>query len=164
MIAAPLFQVLRNPLILPLLWMQIALSPLVWLMNWKSYLDGTMLIITRLTGFGRHATRGQVDLTSRLAVKGSPGVQAKGDLAMIGWDATGALKNASPPVLVLSGDKDIITLPSASVGLERQAGAARLVTIEGCGHMGFLEGADRYNESIAAFVEGLSRKPRERAA
>ncbi len=105
MILSGLFQAIRIPVILPLLRAQILLSPFVWLMNWKSYLDGTMLIITRLTGFGPFSTRGQLNVTSRLSVKGSPAVQAKGDLAMIGWDATGALAETAVPVLILSGDK-----------------------------------------------------------
>lgn len=152
MILSGLFQAIRIPVIFPLLWMQILLSPLVWLMNWKSYLDGTMLLITRMTGFGPFSTRGQLDMTSLLSVKGSPGVQAKGDLAMIGWDATGSLTTVAVPVLILSGDKDIITLPRASSELATQAEDVRLLSIDRCGHMGFFERADRFNEAIAKFV------------
>ena len=152
MILSGLFQVLRVPVILPLLTLQVVLSPLVWVMNWKSYLDGSMLLITRITGFGKFATRGQVDMTSRLAVKGSPGVQAKGDMAMISWDATGALAGVATPTLILSGTRDIITLPAASVEIERQASDSRLRSIDGCGHMGFLERADTYDEAMRTFA------------
>ena len=152
MIMSGLFRAVRVPLIKPLLWLQIVLAPLVWLLNWKSYLDGSMLIVTRLTGFGRFATRGQIDMTSLLAVKGSPGVQAKGDLAMITWDATGALAEVATPILILAGTKDIITLPRASAEMDRQAGNSELQPVEGCGHMGFLERADIYDSAIGTFA------------
>ena len=155
MILSSLFQALRRPLIVPLLMVQILLSPLVWLMNWKSYLDGSMLLITKLTGFGKFATRGLIDMTSLLSVKGSPGVQAKGDLAMIRWDATAALAKTPAPTLILTGTKDIITLPRASDEMDRRARDSRIRVFEGCGHMGFLERSDQYDEAIGTFASRL---------
>ena len=68
-------------------------------------------IAMRLVGFGRHATRGQVDLTMRLSAKGSPAVQAKGNLAMLAWKVTESLPGITVPALVLTGDRDIVTPP-----------------------------------------------------
>ena len=132
--------------------MTIALSPLAWLSSWQGYLSGSNQLAMRLTGFGRYATRGQVDFTARLACKGSPGVQAKGNLAMFRWKATEVLASIPVPVLVLAGSKDIVTLPQASQTIASRASKARFVEIEGCGHMGFMERADAYNREIAAFV------------
>jgi pimeloyl-ACP methyl ester carboxylesterase len=150
---SPLWQALRWPLIEPMLWLTILLSPLVWLSSWQGYLSGSNQLAMRLTGFGRFATRGQVDFTARLACKGSPGVQAKGNLAMFRWKATEVLPGIDVPVLVLTGTSDIVTLPSASDVIARAAPRARLIRVEGAGHMGFMERSDVYNAAIGAFAD-----------
>lgn len=149
---SPVWQALRWPLIEPMSWLTIALSPLVRLMNWQSYLSGSSQLAMRLTGFGKYATRQQVDLTARLAAKGSPGVQAKGNLAMFRWGVTETLPTINVPVLVLAGDKDIVTLPRASETIARKLPRSRLVNIEGAGHMGFMEKAPAYNDAIDQFA------------
>jgi pimeloyl-ACP methyl ester carboxylesterase len=149
---SPLWNALRWPVIEPMSWLTIILSPLVWLSSWQGYLSGSNQLVMRLTGFGRFATRGQVDFTARLACKGSPGVQSKGNLAMFRWSATEVLPAISVPMLVLAGTKDIVTLPSASKFIADTAPGARLVQIDGAGHMGFMERADLYNEAIADFA------------
>ena len=147
-----LWRALRWPLIEPLMWLTVALSPLVWLSSWQGYLSGANHLVMRLTGFGRHATRGQVDLTARLACKGSPGVQAKGNMAMFRWSVAEALPAISAPVLVLSGSKDIVTLPGAGRFIADAAPDGTFVEMAGAGHMGFMERADAYNHEIAQFA------------
>ena len=137
----------------------VALSPLVWLSSWQSYLSGSSQLAMRLTGFGRHATRGQVDFTARLACKGSPGVQAKGNLAMFRWKATELLQAIPTPVLVLAGSKDIVTLPSASEFIAAQTPQGRVVVLEGAGHMGFMERAEAYDRAIAEFAATIVSRP-----
>ena len=157
---SPVWRALRWPLIEPMSWLTIALSPLVWLANWQSYLSGAAQLGMRLTGFGRHATRGDVDLTARLAAKGSPGVQAKGNLAMFRWRVTDDLPAITAPVLAICGTRDIVTLPSASETIVRLAPRARFESVPGAGHMGFLEDAGAYDAAIAAFAdEVLSAGP-----
>jgi len=153
MVLSRLWRALRFPLIEPACWLMIALSPLVWLSNWQSYLSGSNHIVMRLTGFGRFATRGQVDLTARLASKGSPGVQAKGNLAMFHWSIREALPTIPVPVLVLAGSKDIVTLPGASQVIAAETPHGRIQIIEGCGHMGFMERAEAYNRAIGEFAD-----------
>jgi pimeloyl-ACP methyl ester carboxylesterase len=159
-----LWRALRWPLIEPMMWITILLSPLVWLSSWQGYLSGSNQLAMRLTGFGRFATRGQVDFTARLACKGSPGVQAKGNLAMFRWKATEVLPTISVPILVLTGSKDIVTLPGASRQIEAAAPNVRLIEIEGGGHMGFMERAAAYNDAIAAFAGEVFSAPRASAA
>jgi pimeloyl-ACP methyl ester carboxylesterase len=96
-----------------------------------------------------------VDFTARLAAKGSPGVQAKGNLAMFRWKATEVLPTIDVPLLVLAGTKDIVTLPSASRQISEAAPHARLIEIDGGGHMGFMERAEAYNEAIIDFAEEI---------
>ncbi len=76
MFLSGLWRALKAPVIQPLMHLMVWFSPLVWLMSWQGYLSGSNHLVMRLTGFGRFATRGQVDLTARLASKGSPAVQA----------------------------------------------------------------------------------------
>ncbi len=155
---SPLWRALRKPLIEPMMRVVVALSPVVWLSSWQSYLSGSSQLAMRLTGFGRHATRGQVDFTARLACKGSPAVQAKGNLAMFRWKATEVLATIPVPVLVLAGTKDIVTLPAASETIVAQARQGRLLTLEGAGHMGFMERAEAYDRAIADFADGVFGK------
>ena len=152
---SPLWRALRWPVIEPMMWLTIALSPLVWLSSWQSYLSGSAQLVMRLTGFGRHATRGQVDFAARLACKGTPGVQAKGNLAMFRWDATEAPPTVPVPVLVLTGLKDIVTPPAAGRTIASLSSRGELRLMNGAGHMGFMERAEAYNQAIATFAQNV---------
>jgi pimeloyl-ACP methyl ester carboxylesterase len=151
MVASGLLLALRRPLIEPLLHLMIWLKPLAWLSAWQSYLSGSAHLANRL-GFGRFVTRSQLEHTTLLTTRNDPAVQAHGNLAMFGWDATSALADIRTPVLVIAGDVDIITKPEASEAIVGEAGCARLRVVGGVNHMGFLEQANTYNSLIAAFV------------
>lgn len=152
---SPLWRTLRWPLIEPMCWLSIVLWPLAWLSAWQGYLSGSSQLAMRLTGFGRNATRGQVDFTARLSAKGSPAVQAKGNLAMFRWRATEVLPTIRVPVLIITGESDIVTLPSASETIEQSVPEAQLVRVSGAGHMGFMEQSEVYDRHIADFAERL---------
>jgi len=66
------------------------LSPIVWLMNWLSYLNGSLHIV-ELSGFTGTETRGQLDFSALLSAKGWPAVLARGTLAMLKYDETATL-------------------------------------------------------------------------
>jgi pimeloyl-ACP methyl ester carboxylesterase len=157
---APIWRVLQKPVLEPLSWLTVAASPLVWLSNWQSYLSGSILIAMRLTGFGRYASRRQVDAASLLACQNSPGVQAKGDLAMFHWEAAEVLRLVEVPTLVVSASRDLVTLPSASEVIGGRIHGARMAMVEGAGHMGVLEAAERVEREIAGFAEDALRRPR----
>ena len=53
---------------------------------------------------------------------------------------------------MLGGQKDIVTLPQASQTISERLVDSRLSIIEGCGHMGFMERSEVYNDEIAAFA------------
>jgi pimeloyl-ACP methyl ester carboxylesterase len=148
----PLWTAVQKPLIEPVNHLTVWLSPLVWLSSWQGYLNGSNQLAMRLTGFGRFATRWQVDHVARLASKGSPAVQAKGNLAMIHWSMAEHLPQIDVPTLVLAGDRDIVTLPAASEHIGGAAPRAQTTVVPGCGHMGFMERHDAYNSEIAAFA------------
>ena len=72
---------------------------------------------------------------------------------MFRWAITEVLPAIEAPMLALCGTRDIVTLPSASETIVRLAPRARMMSIPGCGHMGFLENAAAYNQAIAAFAQ-----------
>ena len=151
MIVPRLLQALRKPVIVPMMMLQIWLAPLVWLMQWQSYLSGSQHIAVRF-GFGAHVTRSQLDHTALLMTRNSPAVVARGDLAMIRWDGSAGVAQLSVPTLVIGGDVDIVTKLEASEAIARRAPDARLETVAGANHMGPVEAHDRYNRSIAGFA------------
>ena len=149
--ASPLWRALRWPLIEPMSWITIALWPFVWLANWQGY-PAAPPVGDALDGFRPLATRADVDFTARLAAKGSPAVQAKGNLAMFRWAATEVLAAIDVPVLAVCGTSDIVTLPAASETIVRLAPGSPSERA-GAGHMGSLETAPAYNQAIVAFAD-----------
>ncbi|RZJ01698.1 MAG: alpha/beta hydrolase [Brevundimonas sp.] len=158
MILSGLVKALRWPVLEPLMRLAMWLQPLAWLGAWQSYFSGSAHMANRL-GFGRFVTRSQLEHTTLLATRNPPGVLARGNLAMFRWDATAALRDIKTPVLVVGGDKDIVTKLEASETITTTAPAARLQVVEGVNHMGFLERAEIYNEAIATFAASVQPAP-----
>ena len=96
-VAAGLLKALRWPVLVPLLYLTIWLWPLVWAMNWKSYIDGSAHKSTGWISFSGRETRGQLDFAAFFTAKQHPGVIAKGILAMLQWDETATLPRISVP-------------------------------------------------------------------
>lgn len=155
MLGARFWRAIQKPVLEPLNMLAPLVSLLLWLSNWQSYLSGSAQLATRLVGFGRYASRGEVDFTTRLTCLSSPGVQARGNLAMMRWSAEEVLPRIDVPVLVIGGEKDILTLPRASRRMARTIPGAALREVEGVGHMGLLERAETYNQAIAEFAEAV---------
>jgi len=151
MALAPLWQALRIPVIVPLLYLQIALSPLVWLLQWQSWLSGSQHLAMRF-GFGRHVTRSQLNHVALLATRNSPATVARGDLAMLRWDGADGARPVSVRTLVIGGTADIVTRPEASETIAAMTPHSSLELIEGANHMGPIELAERYDSAIAAFA------------
>ncbi|MDB5443713.1 MAG: alpha/beta hydrolase [Phenylobacterium sp.] len=156
MILSRLLLALQKPLLEPMTHLTIWLQPLVWLSKWQSYLSGSVHAGMRL-GFGKFVTASQLEHAALLATRAPPAIEAKGDLAMFHWDATGALGRSRKPLLVIGGDRDIVTKLEASRAIAAEAGGAELRVVDGVNHMGPLERADLYNDAIAAFA--LSVQP-----
>src|SRR5215213_5054037 len=100
-VAGSLLRALRWPVLEPLLHITVWLSPLVWLMNWKSYIDGSAHMTTNLISFSGRETRGQLDFAARFTAKQSPAVLAKGIMAMLRWDETATLPAVTIPTLII---------------------------------------------------------------
>jgi pimeloyl-ACP methyl ester carboxylesterase len=129
----------------------IPLAPLVKLLKWQSYMSGSAHLAMRFA-FGRYVTHSELEHVTRLATMAPPDVEAKGSLAMVRWDGAGAFGRAGLPTLVIGGDVDIVTLPTASQVIAEQAPRARLEIIPDANHMGPLERDEIYNRLIGDFV------------
>lgn len=142
-----------QPVIELVLKLDTILSPALWVMNWQAWLSGSTHLAARLVGFGARPTREQLDRTALLMTKSSPAVQARGNLAMLRWSVTDRLARIDVPAMVFVGDRDLITTDHAGETIAAALPQARLVRVEGAGHMGPVEKAAFYNEQIGDFAE-----------
>ena len=117
---APLYEALRVPVIIPLLHLTIALWPLVVLMNWLSYFNGSLQRSTRKQSFAGPGTPAQEDFLSRLMLKARPDVLARGMFGMMAFDESATLPGINVPTLVVIGDKDVTTVPEAGAVHRRE--------------------------------------------
>jgi pimeloyl-ACP methyl ester carboxylesterase len=152
-LGAPVMHALERPLFGPLMYLTIALAPLVWAMNWLSYFNGSQIIGTALTGFAGGETRGQLDFASRFFVKAPPGVLARGMLAMFAFDETSSIGNITVPVLVVPGDRDPVLLPRASEHIAAVLPGAALSPLTAAKHMGLMEHHAGFDAKIETFVQ-----------
>lgn len=142
-----------KPLLELVMRLDIVLQPLVWLMNWQSYLSGSTHVAMRYGGFGTEPTKAQLNQVSLLATRNSPAVQAKGNIAMMNWGATDDLPAIRVPALVFIGGRDLVTVAAAGESIARGLPQARPMHMAEAGHMGPVELAQEYNTAIAAFAD-----------
>lgn len=151
---------LQKPLLEPLLYLTIALSPLLWLVSGLSYLNGSMYITTEISGFTGGETRGQLDFSTRLGLLAAPGVLARGVLAMFNFDETPTLPNIGIPVQVIVGYSDIATVLAANRRLSIDIPQAELVVLRPAGHMGLMERHAEFAQAVRSFVTKMTRSDR----
>lgn len=163
---APFIRALQRPLLRPLCYVTVALSPLVRVMNGLSYLNGTAHLANHFTQFGGQETRGQLEFITRLTAQANPAVVARGMLAMLRYDATDVLPTIAVPTLVVAASDDKATLPEASCFMTREVPGAEEVMLSPAGHLGLLEQHRDWGQAVADFAErcldsrrsGLTRK------
>ena len=147
---AGLLTALERPVIVPLLHLTIWLSPLFWLSNLMSYLNGSALLSTKSSGFAGTETW-EVDFVARFQLQASPAVMARGMLGMLRYDATAVLKAINVPALVLAGDRDSVCKPEASQRMHRDIPGAQLAQLAPAKHMGLIEHHTRFAEIVRTF-------------
>jgi pimeloyl-ACP methyl ester carboxylesterase len=150
MLFGSLMQALEHPLIKPLLYLQIVLSPLVRLMNWMSYLNGSVHNSLGWTGFAGTESREQLDFVASFSPRESPAVLARGALAMCKYDASSALREVAIPVVVFSGDGDPVTLPAANRYVAGELPHGRLHQLNPGRHYGLVEHSTDFAGATAA--------------
>src|ERR1700756_1821559 len=136
---AGLFTALERPVIVPLMHLTIWLSPLVWLSNWMSYLNGSAFLSTKSSGFAGTETWEELNFVTRFQLQASPAVLARGMFGMLRYDATAALKAIKVPALVVAGNRDPVCTPEASERMQRDIPGAQMVRLAPAKHMGLIE-------------------------
>jgi pimeloyl-ACP methyl ester carboxylesterase len=148
---AGLFTALERPVIVPLMHLTIWLSPLVWLSNWMSYLNGSAFLSTKSSGFAGTETWEELNFVTRFQLQASPAVLARGMFAMLRYDATAALKSINIPALVLAGDRDPVCTPEASERMQRDIPGAQLAQLAPAKHMGLIEHHTHFAKIVSQF-------------
>lgn len=157
-VGAPLWKALEKPLLVPLNYLTIAMAPLAWLSNWQSYLNGSLHMVSRISSFAGGQTMGQVDYASLLFAKAWPGVVARGNLAMLEFDAKATLPTIETPTLVIGGQYDRLTKIEASQYMEEHLPHGLLTTVA-AGHLGLWECHEEVFGAIGEFVEKYADLP-----
>jgi pimeloyl-ACP methyl ester carboxylesterase len=155
-ILSGLLTTLQNPLLKPLCWLMVALSPLLWISRWMSYLNGNSLIMTRFLTFAGTQTGKQLDFTALLSTMAPPAITGRGVLGMFKYDATQVLGQITVPTLVIGADSDRLTKPEASVFMSKTIPGARLLLLSPAGHMGFVERHREVNGAASNFLTSLN--------
>jgi pimeloyl-ACP methyl ester carboxylesterase len=149
---AGLFTALELPVLVPFLHLTIWLSPLIWLSNVMSYLNGSALLSTKSSGFAGTETLEELDFVARFQLQASPAVMARGMLGMLRYDATSVLKDINVPALVVAGDRDSVCKPEASKRMQRDIPGAQLTHLIPAKHMGLIEHHTRFAQIVKTFA------------
>jgi pimeloyl-ACP methyl ester carboxylesterase len=149
---AGLFSALERPILVPFLHLTIWLSPLIWLSNVMSYLNGSALLSTKSSGFAGTETWKELDFVARFQLQASPAVMARGMLGMLRYDATSVLKNINVPALIVAGDRDSVCKPEASKRMQRDIPGAQLTHLVPAKHMGLIEHHTRFAQIVRTFA------------
>ncbi len=145
---------LQWPVLVPLNLLVIPLSPLVWLSNWKSYLNGSLQITSRFTSFSGSQSWSQLNQVSLLTAKAWPAVIARGNYAMTQSDEEKSLPAIKIPVLIIAGESDRVTKRIASERMHELMPQSKLVIFPS-GHQQLLEYHELVMPEIANFASTL---------
>jgi pimeloyl-ACP methyl ester carboxylesterase len=145
----------QQPVLEPLLHLTAGLAPVVWLMSWLGYLNGSSHLLGMLFGFAGTQTRGQLDLAARYNPLAWPGVQAHETLAMFRYDATAVLASIPVPTLVLTGHLDRLIVPETARFMAERIPRAELRRLEPAGHMAVFERHERLVSELADFADDV---------
>lgn len=104
------------------------------------------------------ANPGVVDEIRRTILSNSPLGICGALLAMAGrTDTTEALSKISVPTLILVGEHDAVTPPSAAKSMHDRIPDSKLHLIENAAHMSNLENPNAFNEHLTKFLDGINR-------
>ncbi len=161
---AALYTALQKPVLEPLCYLMIGLSPLVRVLNWLSYWNGSAHRSTEKESFSGNETRGQLDFMARYMLMMPPDVIARGMLAMFKYNATDILTRINVPTLIFAGDQDRTCLPEASEFMAGAIPGAKLVFLKPAKHCGLFEHHVEYHEAVDRFLRALEPAEAESVA
>ncbi len=154
-IMSGLLTAIYKPILTPMCHFMVATAPIIQIMNWVKFLNGSMHISNHLSGYAGTETRGQLALTSFLSAASPVAIVAKGMLGMFGYDATATLSKISVPALIVCGNKDILCKPEASQYMNKHIPNSQLVMLSPSGHMGPLERNEEMVNNVKDFASNV---------
>jgi len=118
-------------------------------------------LVARMTQFGQQASPHVVDYVVGLAARAPADVWTDGLAGLMDMDLRHTLRHVRVPSLVLVGEQDRVTPPSAGVALASQLPDGRFETIAGAGHISMMEAHEEFNRRVGDFVGPILRtRPR----
>jgi pimeloyl-ACP methyl ester carboxylesterase len=151
-----LLTAIQKPVLTPLCYLMVYLSPLVWLLRWMNYLSGNTHMMLRFLMFAGTQTAKQLDFIALLSTLAPPTVMARGILGMFRYDVTKALPTIKVPTLIIAANKDRLTKPVASHYMKNQIPNAHLAIVMPGNHQGLVERHEQVNEAAKQFIINLS--------
>jgi pimeloyl-ACP methyl ester carboxylesterase len=151
-ILSGLLTAIQNPILKPICWVMVGLSPVLWLSRWMSYLNGNSLIMTRFLTFAGTQTGKQLDFTALLSTMAPPAITGRGVLGMFEYDATEVLNSITVPALIFGAVSDRLTKLEASITMNKNIPGSTLVSLSPAGHMGFVERHEEVNAAASLFI------------
>jgi pimeloyl-ACP methyl ester carboxylesterase len=155
---------IEKPVLVPMMYLTIALSPLLWIMNWLSYRNGSAHLANKRSSFAGTETWEQIEFATRFQPQASPAVIARGMLGMMRYDATDVLPGITVPTLVIAGDRDSTTKPEASERIRAGIPKARLLTLTPAKHLGLIEHHEKYAAAVREFAHAAQAQAAAAAA
>ena len=159
---AAFYTAIEKPVLVPLMYLTIALSPLVWLMNWLSFLNGSAHLSTKHSSFGGTESWEQLDFITKFQPQASPAVMARGMLGMMHYDAR-----------EIHGNIDLDSGRRWRPGFHHETGSERVHqfrhptgAVDHTGsrkHLGLIEHYTRYSEAIREFAYAVQARFRSGA-
>lgn len=147
----------QKPLLEPILYLVIGLSPLVWIMSWLSYLNGTAHIGSRFSSFSGKQTRGQLEFMTVCQPLCSPAVLARQMLAMFHHDNTSVLERINTPTLVVAANHDRGCIPEASQFMHDRIPGSKLAMMEPSGHVSIFEQNEQFVNALGTFGSEITK-------
>src|SRR4051812_46628146 len=83
-----LLTAIQKPVLVPICYLMIALSPVFWLMRWISFLNGNSQLTSRFLTFAGTQTVKQLNFITLISTMAPPAVTARGVLGMFKYDVT----------------------------------------------------------------------------
>jgi pimeloyl-ACP methyl ester carboxylesterase len=150
-----LMTAIQKPVLIPLCWIMIWLSPIFWISRWMSYLNGNAHIVTRWLTFAGTQSSKQLDFSTLLSTTTPPAILARGCLGMFGYDVTKELPTIQVPALVIAANKDRLTRPRASRYMKDHLPNATLIELAPGNHQSLLERHLEANEAAERFIKSI---------
>ena len=149
---AALYSILEKPLLVPMMYVTIALYPLFWALTWLSYWNGSLHRSTAKSSFAGTETQAQLDFCTAWTPRARPDIVARGMLGMMAYDETATLPGIDVPTLMVVGDQDTTTPPAAGHYIVAQIPGAELATLSPARHMSLIEQHRVFDPLLARFA------------